>query len=150
LPGQALSRRPETSRHQPHISTLSKIENGQVSPVYGRLRKIAVGLGIAFEQLISGHGQHHPRPYKLVFRSAQTADPRNAQYAYGMHAADLDSKAMLPMVITIDRREPQARAMGAVIQHCLMHPTSWVFASLSMLFGLIVAQPIVIRWSGKR
>jgi mannose-6-phosphate isomerase-like protein (cupin superfamily)/DNA-binding XRE family transcriptional regulator len=88
------------------ISTLSKIENGQVSPVYGTLRKIAVGLGIAFEQLISDHGQNHPRPYKVVTRSAQTADVRNARYGYGMHAANLASKAMLPIVMTIESREP--------------------------------------------
>jgi hypothetical protein len=37
-----------------------------------------------------------------------------------------------------------------VIQHHLMHPTSWLFAFLYMLFGLTVVQRIVIRRSGMR
>lgn len=88
------------------ISTLSKIENGQVSPVYGTLRKIAVGLGVPFERLIADPEPDGPRPQKVVTRSAQTVEYRNARYGYGMHAAELSSKAMLPIVMTIEAREP--------------------------------------------
>jgi hypothetical protein len=35
-----------------------------------------------------------------------------------------------------------------VIQHHLMQPVSWLFAFLYLLFGLVVAQQIVIRASG--
>ncbi len=35
------------------ISTISKIENGQVSPVYGTLKKLADGLGLPLERLIT-------------------------------------------------------------------------------------------------
>lgn len=88
------------------ISTLSKIENGQVSPVYGTLRKIAVGLGVPFEQLISDQEHHERRPPQVVTRVTQTADFSNARYQYGMHAAGLNSKAMLPIVMTIDSKDP--------------------------------------------
>lgn len=88
------------------ISTLSKIENGQVSPVYGTLRKIAVGLGIAVEQLVSDHEPMEERPQKVVTRAGQTADFRNARYGYRMHAADLASKAMLPIIMTIESTLP--------------------------------------------
>jgi transcriptional regulator with XRE-family HTH domain len=88
------------------ISTLSKIENGQVSPVYGTLRKIAVGLGIPFEQLISDQEHHERRPSQIVTRSAETADFNNNRYQYGMHAAGLNSKVMLPIVMTIDSKDP--------------------------------------------
>src|SRR5258706_297452 len=36
------------------ISTISKVEKGQVSPAYGTLRKIADGLAISWELLITG------------------------------------------------------------------------------------------------
>ncbi|ONG56636.1 hypothetical protein BKE38_05585 [Pseudoroseomonas deserti] len=90
------------------ISTLSKIENGQVSPVYGTLRKIAVGLGIPFEQLIAEPAPAAPRPVQLLTRAEGTAGFSNARYAYAMHAAALEAKAMLPAVMTIDSREPPA------------------------------------------
>ncbi|WP_159993833.1 helix-turn-helix domain-containing protein [Roseomonas sp. 18066] len=90
------------------ISTLSKIENGQVSPVYGTLRKIAVGLGIPFEQLIADQPAEAPRPAQVLTRAGDTADFRHARYAYAMHAAQLEAKAMLPIVMTIDSAAPPA------------------------------------------
>jgi hypothetical protein len=36
------------------------------------------------------------------------------------------------------------------IRHDLMQPVSWLFALLYMLFGLIIAQQIVIRASGMK
>ena len=39
-------------------------------------------------------------------------------------------------------------AFAYVIRHDLMQPISWLFAFLYILFGLVVAQQIVIRTSG--
>jgi transcriptional regulator with XRE-family HTH domain len=84
------------------ISTLSKIENGLVSPVYGTLRKIAVGLGVAFESLVSEKERDGSGARRAVTRASDAANIPSERYLYGMHASDLISKAMLPIVMTID------------------------------------------------
>lgn len=86
------------------VSTLSKIENGQVSPVYGTLRKIAVGLDVAFESLVSDKQREASGARRAVTHEGTAADVTNDRYVYSMHAADLISKAMLPVVMTIRAR----------------------------------------------
>jgi transcriptional regulator with XRE-family HTH domain len=88
------------------ISTLSKIENGQVSPGYGTLRRIAAGLGLPFERLVAEAPEAAPRP--VLTRSGETARYRHPRYAYAMHARALDAKAMLPIIITVESRVPPA------------------------------------------
>lgn len=88
------------------VSTLSKIENDQVSPVYGTLRKIAVGLGIAFESLVSDREREASGARRAVTHKGGAAEVTNDRYVYSMHAADLISKAMLPVVMTIHARTP--------------------------------------------
>ncbi|MFG1398368.1 helix-turn-helix domain-containing protein [Roseixanthobacter pseudopolyaromaticivorans] len=91
------------------VSTLSKIENDQVSPVYGTLRKIAVGLGVAFESLVSDKERETSGARRAVTRRGDAAEVTNDRYVYSMHASDLISKAMLPVVMTIQSRtQPHA------------------------------------------
>jgi transcriptional regulator with XRE-family HTH domain len=86
------------------VSTLSKIENDQVSPVYGTLRKIAVGLGVAFESLVSDKEREASGARRAVTHRGDAAEVTNDRYVYSMHASDLISKAMLPVVMTIQAR----------------------------------------------
>ncbi len=86
------------------VSTLSKIENDQVSPVYGTLRKIAVGLGVAFENLVSDKEREASGARRAVTHRGEAAEMTNDRYVYSMHASDLISKAMLPVVMTIQAR----------------------------------------------
>ncbi|MDB5414189.1 MAG: family transcriptional regulator [Rubritepida sp.] len=100
-----LSRRCEVA-----ISTLSKIENGQVSPVYGTLRKIAVGLRIAFERLVAQPQSSSDGECRALTLQGQTSDFSTGRYDYQMHAGSLASKAMLPIIMTIRARSAPVEA----------------------------------------
>jgi transcriptional regulator with XRE-family HTH domain len=77
-------------------STLSKIENGQMSPTFEALKKLAVGLEISVPQLFTP-----PRDAKVSGRMAVTktgegqAHP-TATYEHELLAGALTKKAMLP------------------------------------------------------
>ncbi|RME13800.1 MAG: XRE family transcriptional regulator [Alphaproteobacteria bacterium] len=77
-------------------STLSKIENGQMSPTYEALKKLAVGLGISVPQLFTP-----PREARISGRLALTRNGEGtahptATYEHEMLATSLTRKAMLP------------------------------------------------------
>lgn len=77
-------------------STLSKIENGQMSPTYDALKKLAVGLQISVPQLFTP-----PAAEKITGRLAMTrlgegdATP-TATYEHELLAGSLSQKQMLP------------------------------------------------------
>lgn len=77
-------------------STLSKIENDQMSPTYEALKKLAVGLEISVPQLFTP-----PRDARVSGRMAVTKDGEGqahptTTYEHEMLAASLTKKAMLP------------------------------------------------------
>ncbi|MGH1369184.1 MAG: helix-turn-helix domain-containing protein [Maritimibacter sp.] len=77
-------------------STLSKIENGQMSPTYEALKKLAVGLEISVPQLFTA-----PRNDRVSGRMAVTKDGDGQShptttYEHEMLASALTKKAMLP------------------------------------------------------
>lgn len=88
------------------ISTLSKIENGQVTPVYGTLRKITLGLGVPFERLVADEERQSKGARKSVTSLGAARNFVSSRYQYSMHASDLISKAMLPLVMVIDSSQP--------------------------------------------
>ena len=59
-------------------STLSKIENGQMSPTYDALKKLAVGLGISVPQLFTP-----PQGEKINGRLSNTRAGEGQQHANG-------------------------------------------------------------------
>ena len=76
-------------------STLSKIENGQMSPTYDALKKLAVGLDISVPQLFT------PRAEQVGGRMAvtKTGDGQahaTATYEHELLAETLTKKQMLP------------------------------------------------------
>lgn len=77
-------------------STLSKIENGQMSPTFEAVRKLATGMGISIPQLFTA-----PRGDKVLARRSITKSGEGktlvtATYEHEMLATDLSQKHMMP------------------------------------------------------
>ena len=87
-------------------STLSKIENGQMSPTYEALKKLAVGLQISVPQLFTPPKRDQVNGRMTVTRSGAGAAHATATYEHELLAETLTKKAMLPY-----RARVRARAM---------------------------------------
>lgn len=87
-------------------STLSKIENGQMSPTYDALKKLATGLRISVPQLFTPprHGQVTGR--MALTRAGEGQAQATTTYEHELLAEPLRNKAMLPY-----RARIRARAM---------------------------------------
>lgn len=91
-------------------STLSKIENGQASPAYGTLKRIAEGLGLTFEELISGRRGNQLSARRSVTRRSETLKFKSNRHRYQVHAKDLVRKAMIPLEMDILTSEPPSES----------------------------------------
>lgn len=87
-------------------STLSKIENGQVSPSFDIIQRIAEGLNIGLEDLVQGGRKSQVSGRKTVTLQGQGARFTSGQYDYLAHGAELSRKAMTPLEMTIRARSP--------------------------------------------
>ena len=77
-------------------STLSKIENGQMSPTYEALKKLAVGLEISVPQLFTPPQRDQVNGRMALTRSGEGADYATATYEHELLAESLSKKQMLP------------------------------------------------------
>ena len=77
-------------------STLSKIENGQMSPTYEGLKKLAEGLGISVPQLFTPPKGDGPRGRMTVTRATEGEAHVTTTYEHALLAGGLTRKAMLP------------------------------------------------------
>ncbi|MBT8454897.1 MAG: helix-turn-helix transcriptional regulator [Rhodobacteraceae bacterium] len=77
-------------------STLSKIENGQMSPTYDALKKLATGLEISVPQLFTPPREGQAGGRMAVTRADEARAHPTATYEHEMLAAALTKKAMLP------------------------------------------------------
>lgn len=87
-------------------STLSKIENSQMSPTYDALRKLAEGLQISVPQLFTPPQREQVMGRMTVTTSGEGAGHATATYEHELLAETLTQKAMLPY-----RCRVRARAM---------------------------------------
>ena len=87
-------------------STLSKIENGQMSPTYDALKKLATGLGISVPQLFTPPSQGQVNGRMAVTRADEGAHQITTTYEHDLLASSLSRKKMLPY-----RTRVRARAM---------------------------------------
>lgn len=87
-------------------STLSKIENGQMSPTYDALKKLAVGLGISVPQLFTPPSKGQVNGRMAVTRNGDEAVQITTTYEHALLAETLTSKKMLPY-----RARVRARSM---------------------------------------
>lgn len=87
-------------------STLSKIENGQMSPTYDALKKLATGLQISVPQLFTPPERNQVNG-RLAVTKAEDGQPlATATYEHALLAENLTRKQMLPY-----RARVRARSM---------------------------------------
>lgn len=89
-------------------STLSKIENGQMSPTYDALRKLADGLGIPVPQLFTPPVRAQANGRMAVTRAGEGRAHPTATYEHELLAGALTRKSMLPY-----RARVRARSLDA-------------------------------------
>lgn len=77
-------------------STLSKIENGQMSPTYDALKKLAVGLQISVPQLFTPPSRDQVNGRMAVTRAREGTSHATATYEHELLADSLTRKKMLP------------------------------------------------------
>jgi len=77
-------------------STLSKIENGQMSPTYDALKKLAVGLEITVPQLFTPPSKGQVTGRMIVTRTDEGTGTATATYEHELLAEGLRKKQMLP------------------------------------------------------
>jgi transcriptional regulator with XRE-family HTH domain len=85
-------------------STLSKIENGQMSPTYEALKKLASGLAISVPQLFTPPSKAQVMGRMAVTRAVEGLTQATATYEHELLAASLTKKQMLPYRATIRAR----------------------------------------------
>jgi transcriptional regulator with XRE-family HTH domain len=82
-------------------STISKVEQNQMSPTYENILRLADGLHVDVAELFD------PKPNRMMYgrrsvtRAGQGAKLRSAQYDYEMLCADLSSKQFIPLLTTL-------------------------------------------------
>ncbi len=77
-------------------STLSKIENGQMSPTYDALKKLAEGLEISVPQLFTQPLRDHSNGRMSITKEGQGARRPTTTYEHELLAENLTKKDMLP------------------------------------------------------
>ncbi|GFE50270.1 transcriptional regulator [Roseobacter cerasinus] len=87
-------------------STLSKIENGQMSPTYDALKKLAVGLEISVPQLFTPPRAGQVNGRMAVTKAGQGTAQATVTYEHELLAETLTKKQMLPY-----RARVRARSM---------------------------------------
>ncbi|MBK0327046.1 helix-turn-helix transcriptional regulator [Rhodobacteraceae bacterium F11138] len=77
-------------------STLSKIENGQMSPTYDALKKLAIGLEISVPQLFTPPQRDQVNGRMAVTKSGDGTAQATTTYEHELLADTLSKKQMLP------------------------------------------------------
>ena len=85
-------------------STLSKIENGQMSPTYDALKKLAGGLSISVPQLFTAPSKAQVMGRMAVTKASEGQPQATATYEHVLLAQGLTRKQMLPYRATIRAR----------------------------------------------
>jgi len=86
-------------------STLSKIENGQMSPTYDALKKLAIGLEISVPQLFTPPSKGQVNGRMSVSRAGEETEQLTTTYEHALFATNLTSKKMLPYRARIRARD---------------------------------------------
>jgi transcriptional regulator with XRE-family HTH domain len=96
-------------------STLSKIENGQMSPTYEALKKLAQGLAISVPQLFTPPDRAQVNG-RMVMTKAGSGQPQaTSTYEHELLAQGLTQKSMLPYRATIRARSLEE--FGGWVRH---------------------------------
>ena len=85
-------------------STLSKIENGQMSPTFEAVQKLASGLGISIPQLFTAPKSDKVLARRSITRGGSGKSYVTATYEHKILAPDISHKRMLPYRATVRAR----------------------------------------------
>ena len=80
------------------ISTISKMERGEISLTYDRFMRLAQGLGLDVGELFDAQAEGFAHGSVSVTRAGDAPLHRSSTYDYGMLASDVTGKHMVPMV----------------------------------------------------
>ncbi len=80
------------------ISTISKMERGEISLTYDRFMRLAQGLGLDVGELFDADAEGFAHGTVSVTRLGEAPLHRSATYDYDMLASDVTGKHMVPMV----------------------------------------------------
>src|SRR5690606_33776500 len=86
-------------------STLSKIENGQMSPTYDAVKKLAIGLGISVPQLFTPSTNAQVNGRRAVTYAGQGTAHLTTTYEHELLGESLSRKKMLPYRARIRARD---------------------------------------------
>ena len=96
-------------------STLSKIENGQMSPTYDALKKLAVGLEISIPQLFTPPSKNEISGRLTVTKAGQGTSHATTTYEHDLLSEGLTKKKMLPYQARIRAR--RVEEFGEWVRH---------------------------------
>lgn len=84
-------------------STISKIENDQLSPTFDVLQRLALGLGLEIAELLSG-GAPGAMTRRSITRKLQGKLVETKEYLYEALATDIKKKRLIPFKATVTAR----------------------------------------------
>lgn len=96
-------------------SSISKIENGQLSPSYENIIKLARGLGVDIAELFSDTKKQTAVGKRSITKCSKGRRFNAQHYDYEMLCTDLVAKNMVPLKATI--RAPKMVDFGPLITH---------------------------------
>lgn len=97
------------------ISTLSKIEKGQLSPTYEKIVLLAKGLNIHVAELFQEESSNTPNGRLAITRTGTARVHSTRQYDYQALCADLSNKRFIPLLTRIKAHD--IREFPALLQH---------------------------------
>lgn len=80
------------------VSTISKMERGEISLTYDRFMRLAQGLGLDVGELFDADAEGFEPGAVSVTRAGEAPLHRSATYDYDMLASDMTGKHMVPMI----------------------------------------------------
>jgi len=86
------------------VSTISKIETGQLSPGYETIQRLAIGLDVEVAELFQARVEPVSTGRRGITRKGQGVRHRSKNYDYEALAADVSKKQFLPLFATIKAR----------------------------------------------
>ena len=86
-------------------STISKIENGQMSPTFDVVQKLAVGLGIDIPQLFKPAAERRSSGRRTVTRSGEGRPHPTPTYEHELLCTELANKKVIPFKSVVRARD---------------------------------------------
>lgn len=97
------------------VTTLSRIENAQLSPTYEKIVALAMGLKVQVGELFNENTTVAPRGRLTVTRKGAGVRHETPQYGYEVLCADLARKDFVPLITTIKARS--VKDFPALLEH---------------------------------